>query len=312
MTEPMAHDSRSDAEAPLRFERILAPTDFSDSANHALALALDLARRYGAEVRLLHVIGPVEGDAWGPLRYTAQGGPPPESPEQAVLALLRAELDRQHTEGVPVEPATRRGSAPGAAILEYARAEGVDLIVMGTHGRGPVQRLSLGSAATRTLRHATCPVLTVREGVAGQRRDVRRVLAPLDFSEHSAGQLWAARDLAAAYGAQIDLLHVIEPLPFLGLLTGVMSVRDVVPDILEQADAAMERMWEEVAVAEVAVKRHVEEGHAAARIVDFAARVGADLIVIGAQGHAGIERFLIGSVTERVVRTAPCPVMCFK
>ena len=312
MTEPMPHDSDTNGEEPLRFERILAPTDFSDSADHALAMALDLARRYGAEVRFLHVIGPVEGDAWGPLRYTAQGGTPPETPEQAVQALLRAKLDRQHTEGVQIETVTRRGSAPGAAILDYARAEGIDLIVMGTHGRGLMQRLSLGSAATRTLRQAPCPVLTVRAGVPTEAPEVRRVLAPLDFSEHSAAQLWVARDLAAAYGAQLDLLHVIEPLPFLGLLTGVMSARDVVPDIMERADAAMERMWEDVEVAEVTVKRHVEEGHAAARIVDFAAQVGADLIVIGAQGHAGLERFLIGSVTERVVRTAPCPVLCFK
>ncbi len=303
----------------IRFKKILAPTDFSACANHAFAHALNLARRYGAEVHVLHVIEPLEGDVYSPLRYSPEASARQETPDKIVYDLLQEVIAGQETEGLTVEPVKRHGRAVVPTLLQYAKAEDIDLVVMGTHGRHGMQRVFMGSAAERTVRLAPCSVLTVHEPPDATSGDgdffplqIQRILVPLDFSEHSEALLRAAHKMAGAYGAQLDLLHVIEPVPFLGLLTGALTTNDLVPDLGKRAIESLRQLWGQVATGEVPAKPHVEEGHAAAHIVDFAARCGTDLIVIGAQGRSALERFLIGSVAERVVRTAPCPVLIHK
>ena len=302
----------------LPFRKILVPTDFSTCADQAFAKALDMARRHGAEVHLLHVIGPLEGDAYSPLRHSPEAHVRHETPDKIAYDLLQSTIDRQDTEGVTIELVKRHGSAGASMLLQYAKAEGVDLIVMGTHGRHGVQRLMMGSVAERTVRQASCSVLTVREqedhasptksGVS----QIQRILVPIDFSEHSKSLLHTAQALALSYGAQLDLLHVNEMPLFAGIYSGLMTANDLVPEVDKHALERLEHLWEQVGREEVPVKLHVEEGHAAAHIVDFAEQVGSDLIVIASQGRSGIAHFLIGSVAERVVRSAPCPVLTLK
>jgi len=154
--------------------KILVPVDFSECSDEAFDDALELARRFGAELVVLHV--------WQPPRMM---GPetifyPPEGTRQSVIHLVEEEARRQTGDFVAAraepEPDVHfttlvEAGIPYATILDIAEREGVDLIVMGTHGRSGLSRFFLGSVTEKVVRHAHCPVLTIRKrshGGAGE------------------------------------------------------------------------------------------------------------------------------------------------
>jgi nucleotide-binding universal stress UspA family protein len=139
---------------------ILVPTDFSETAKAALAYGKFLAEEFGASLHVLHVLH-------SPFTYVQGLEASPE------MAYLREEMSREA--GTSLEhvltPQERKQlnarlttmwGIPYVEITDYAGKNDVDLIVMGTHGRGPIQRLLLGSVADKVVRRAPCPVLTVR------------------------------------------------------------------------------------------------------------------------------------------------------
>lgn len=302
----------------LPLNRILHPTDFSPVAEAALAAALDMAVHFGAELHVLHVLEDTARPAASPDATL----PAEDNLDIRLHEVVNAQLGRLHRteqERLRVEYSLEHDLAPAPAIVRYAGTHRAGLIVMGTHGRHGVQRLFMGSVAERTVRRASCSVLTVREQPASKQqakkpvtRQINRILVPLDYSEHSEAMLRVACALAESFEAQLDLLHVVEMPLFVGIYSGVLTAGDFVPDLRERSHEKLQRLWEQVHAEGVVAKLHVEEGHATARIIDFAARCGTDLIVIASQGRSGLERFLIGSVTERVVRFAECPVLTFR
>ena len=142
----------------MSFTRILFPTDFSETAEHALDYVRDLAERHGARVHLLHVVRDPKSQAWA---GEAAGIVIPD-----LLQTWTAEAEGRMRElslnGIRTDRAVRVGH-PFGEIIRYARDNGIDLIVMGTHGRGPVEHMLLGSVAEKVVRKAPCPVLTVRK-----------------------------------------------------------------------------------------------------------------------------------------------------
>jgi universal stress protein A len=144
------------------FERILVPVDFSPPSDAALAYARSVAGRYGASLHLLHV-------AEDPYRafYSAEVFVPEvEGLREEILADTEKRLkDRLQPADITELHATAESiiGMPAASIVEYAAGRDIDLIVMGTHGRGGMAHLLMGSVAERVVRTAPCPVLTVRE-----------------------------------------------------------------------------------------------------------------------------------------------------
>ena len=147
-----------------RFTRILVPTDFSPAGEAALAAATEMADRFGASIHLLHVLeDPYSTSAYATEVY---GFLPPglkETWQQNAEKRLEALLPREHGSRSAGSYAVVFGS-PARAIVDHARGAGIDLIVMGTHGRSGVAHLLLGSVAERVVRTAACPVMTVRGG----------------------------------------------------------------------------------------------------------------------------------------------------
>jgi nucleotide-binding universal stress UspA family protein len=145
------------------FTRVLVPTDFSETAKVAMDYASDLANAFQATLHVMHVlenITPTGGWAAGE-RYA----PPPaaliEPMEHEVRAELKEVLGTLRPQPAKALVVVRAGS-PFVEIVRYAREQDIDLIVMGTHGRGPVAHMLLGSVADNVIRKAPCPVLTVR------------------------------------------------------------------------------------------------------------------------------------------------------
>ena len=292
----------------LQIKKILFPTDYSACAEQAFSQAAYLAERYDAAVHVLHVtepsavlkpLGLTEADVAADLHLPTPESAQAEAPSSDEEALL-------HVEVPPVEGSVER------AILDYAAQQDCDLIVMGTHGRRALDRLFLGSVAGKVVRLAECPVFTVGvEARSPAQGAVQRILVPIDFSEHARLALAYASDLAATYGAHLDLLHVVEETA-LPIIYGIEPVLVQVSEVQHQARQALERLVREVGVADGSYNVHVTVGHPASDIVGFAERQGIDLVVIATHGLTGIKRLLLGSVAERVVHRAPCPVFTVK
>jgi nucleotide-binding universal stress UspA family protein len=137
----------------------------------------------------------------------------------------------------------------------------------------------------------------------------RKILVPTDFSDCSAAALRVALDLALPLQARLRLLHVY-PAP--SLVFDPYGIQPAEPVLLEAPKAARQRLEQEVEEASgagIEVDGEVREGAPAPQILEEAREWGADLIVMGTHGHTGIEHVLLGSVAERSVRLAPCPVL---
>ena len=296
----------------LQIRRILHPTDFSTGARAALGHALHLARRHDAVLHVLHVIPTFGSD---PLR----GAFDASLDEAAFYRRLREAADVQidaalgafDTTGVVVERVSSRGNAPAPVILDYARDERMDLIVMGTHGRRGFRDMLLGSVTQEVVRRAYCPILTVRTPAGDGVPEVKvgRVLAPVDFSDSSREAVRCAKALAALYEAPLDLLHVVGVPRNPELYDQSFPLFD---QVKENAVAAsmqgLRQLAEETDGPPVATVCHVRTGYPAREIVTFAESRPAGLVVMATHGLTGLQHFLFGSVSEKVVQRAPCPV----
>lgn len=294
-----------------QIHRILHPTDFSANSREALKHALHLAKRFEARVQVLHVV-PTFGE--DPIRGAFQA----HTDEKAFYQQLHREvgqrlealLDEWNEGGISVDRQLVRGDAPEEEILEQARRGKSQLIVMGTHGRRGVRRLLLGSVTEDVLHRTSCPVLTVPRKVGG--KPFRQLLVPVDFSEYADVLIEAAVTFAEHYNAHLHLLHVIEPMPLSKAAREELTISELVTDVRERAEQRLDRMRSQMSTSEGAVTMHMVEGDAVDEIIRAADRERADLIIIAKRGESGAKSPLLGSVTERVVRRAPHPVLVIK
>jgi nucleotide-binding universal stress UspA family protein len=291
--------------------RILVPTDFGAAADAALACARRLAAPFGAEVRLVHTFeDPSTTAAFAPEIYA----PVPDAVRDETIRNVRQQLaERLAGDSPPVNASGEviTGTTAGA-IVDYARFIDADVIVMGTHGRGGMAHLLLGSVAERVVRTAHCPVLTVRATPA--RATVKRLLVPTDFSTTSDEALDYALLLAERLGATVQLLHVLDdPLVAEGLAAEAYIAEAPTMRTAMLQDA-QERLRQRTAPARpgVSITARALFGHGAATITEYAHAQGIDMIVMGTHGRTGVAHLLLGSVAERVVRTAPCPVLTLR
>ena len=281
-------------------EEILVPTDGSEGATAALEHALEVAEAAGATVHALFVVD------------TTRDGLRPDDDDVIDVfderggEIVAEAAERAAEHGVAVVEAVEHGD-PHETILAYAEEASVDLIVMGTHGRRGLRRLFLGSVTERVVRTATVPVLTVRETTVDARTfPYEDVLVAIDGSECATAALERASELAAEHGATLHVLSVVDvtaagtEVASGQLLEALESdARGVVEDA---AANARERGVESVVTA-------VEVGSVSRAITGYADEEGIDLAVVGTHGRRGVNRYVMGSVAELVVRTASCPVL---
>lgn len=288
-----------------KIERILCPSDFSDFSERAYDYGLSLARHYNAELYLLHVVRPViigypeyavpdsVNEFYGELREHAE--------EQ-----LREVAKVRAAGGVQAKVVVEEGVVT-EWILDFARDNSVDMIVMGTHGRRGVQRLTLGSVTERVLRKASCPVLAVRRpahdfvapGSKEEPVHLRKILFCSDFSECSQRGLQYALSLAAEYRSELSLLHVLEhsPSPQEREAENNRIIRRLEEDVPEEMRSCC------------TIKPVVRTGKPYEEIVKLAEQDQTDLVVVGVRGRNVLDLALFGSTTHRVLQLGPCPVL---
>jgi nucleotide-binding universal stress UspA family protein len=284
----------------VQFKNILFATDFSAAAGAAVPFATELARRYGADIHALHVrptaVNPlVSPVAWRSLEEAAQ-----LEDEQH-----RKELANAFT-GIEPDILIKEGDLwPNLAAL--IEEKNIDLIVMGTRGRSGITKFVLGSTAEEILRRVACPVLTVGPNAPASGKkagEISRILFATDFSRGSNAAAPYAVSLAQECQAYLTLLHVIEERRVGELVIAAELVKSSV-HLLHDVVPAEAELW---CVPEYVV----EDGVAAEKILEVAARRSVDLIVLGVRqpsGFPGAATHLPITIAHKVVSHAACPVL---
>jgi nucleotide-binding universal stress UspA family protein len=289
------------------FEQIVVPLDGTPLAEQALSPAVSLARRGNASLHLATVLRPprVEYSELAAGVSDASAGDPD----------LEAVAARVREAGVSNVSTARLSGDDIAEALESHRKEvGAGLTVMCTHGRGAVQRAWLGSVADGLVRVSDAPVLLVRAAPPddGQSREIRadmsfaRVLVALDGSHFSRQAFGPAKQLASGSDTLFLLARVVE---------SSLDTESKVPDerldkARTLAEAKLKLEAQSFAPDGRGVEAVVEIAPSVAQgILDLAQRRSADAIVIATHGRRGVQRLVLGSVADKVVRGADIPVL---
>jgi nucleotide-binding universal stress UspA family protein len=309
-------------------ETILVPTDGSVPATTATHHARLVAAATGADVEVLSVVPPgglldsasdprtvAEAAAEDAARVLGGGDASDHQSVRDRVAAENEDVETDSAEPDPPEPdgftvttAVREGD-PAETILAYARTVSADLIVMGTHGRTGVNRVVSGSVTERVTRVSDVPVFTVRADGATPTPDTYdTVLLPTDGSDCAEAAVDHAVALAEAFDAEIDVVSVVD-VNTVAAQSELTNARLVLDELEGQAENAIERVVDRVSEAGIAGETAVIQGAPASGVMDYAEEAGVDLIVMGTHGRSGIDRFLLGSTTERLIRHASVPVV---
>ncbi len=285
-------------------KKVLCPVDFSAGSQRAMQVAVRLAGELDAELVLVH--------AW----YVPASVFPSEEP---LLPRLLQSVSDEAARGL--DDAVREATALGARRVTWKLLHGVpwraivdaldddpafDLAVIGTHGRTGLSRFLLGSVAEKVVRHAPCSVLAVRPD--GEVRPFAHVMVPVDFSAAARHAIDRAVELVQPDGAGITLLHVIEaPVSYTGELPDPGLLRELDRRGAEHLERTATELQSRVTVPVTARRRVGWPGAEILAALDHDPTI--DVIVMGSHGRTGIKRVLLGSVAEKVVRHARCPVL---
>lgn len=287
-----------------KYHRILVPLDGSELAEMAMAPAVEIASVMGAEVHCLQV---VTGLTLNLDPYLSQRII--NAREQMANLYLRSLRRRFDKSEVEIITSTTSGAA-AKTIIDYATKEDIDLIVMSSHGQSALSRWVYGNVAVKILRRAPCDTLMIRPLGTTEPLPKKRVMVPLDGSPLSERALKPAVALASAWKLDIMLLRVSPPI-FSD--QDPISSHDFFDEIEEKLnEEAMAYLLDIQAIQardSLSVSVETAAGPEAATIIDSANNNEIDLIVMSSHGQSGVGLWLMGSVSEKVLRKATCSTL---
>jgi nucleotide-binding universal stress UspA family protein len=314
--EPQAdHSAARKRRTPVAFNRVLVPLDGSELAEQAIPFAHAVTQDAGTMI-YVQVVPEAE-----PLR-SLTGGPVATADEVAAIFAesatgdLTKAADRWDGIAPNYEIAVGVGD-PADTILSLADEHRAELIVIASHGRGALGRWTFGSVADRLARTSSLPVLVIRPRDAAPEIDTlpefERILLLTDGSERSRSAIDEAADLAKKLGKPVTLVRSIFPEAELAPATGYGAVyapelyEELTKSVEDDAVKSLEDIVEQVKSHGATAEYLLVHGPAAQTIQSLA--TPNDLIIMTSHGRSGFRRWLIGSVAEKLVRDAPCPVM---
>lgn len=298
------------------YKVIMAPTEGSESERPALAAAVKLAQRFDAVLRLVRV------DPTPLVIETIPRPPVLEITERTLreehLARLRKleALGAEYRAEADIRVITALEDGPvGPTLRDYANKFRVDLIVMASHSRGGIKRITLGSVTDYLIRHTSIPVLVVKPPVSfvnsASPEPVGRIVVPLDGSQLAGQILPEVATLALRLNATVSLLQVLTPSTYSQeqIMQPGMPWWDA---DMAAADVYLARAAEYLSAEGVAVGKDVIlSENIPGAILDYAARMRADLIAVATSGGGGMTRFVFGSVADEVTRKAETSLLVF-
>ncbi len=298
---------------------LLVPLDGSTFSEHSLPLASRVARASGASLHLAHVHVPYEPEQllantqfqFEGVNIAEYDDRHREEERDYLAGLAKHFVD----EGLQADATLLDGRPVVDELSHYADEVDTDMIVMTSHGYSGVSRLWLGSVADQMIRHTELPLLLVhpRSGhVAEGPLSMEHILVPLDGSRLAESVLGPATDLARATGARVTLVSVVRtPAPYgpgiLGLGGGDLDEQ------IRSMGAYLETIAAGLRPDGLDVATHVSHGKApAAVIANVAEDLGADVVAMATHGHGGLTRTVLGSVTDKLLRSTALPVLVMR
>lgn len=281
-------------------DRILFPTDGSDGASAVFDHVLDLAEDHGSELHILNVADTTKDSV------TVIGGEVIDALEREGERIVEETAEHAASRNVTTVTDVLQGGVP-ETITTYAEEYDMDLIAMPTRGRTGLERLLLGSTTERVIRHATVPVLTLRPDDDLSGYPYSNVLVPTDGSEPALAALDEAVDIVKTAEASLHVLSVVD-VTSLGVDVHSEMQVGVLQEQANDAVAGAEQVAKDVSVESIIGT--IERGSSVYRaILSYADDHDIDLVVMGTHGRTGVDRYVLGSVTEKIVRSAPIPVL---
>ena len=286
------------------YERILVPLDGSALAEVALPYAELLSGKLGSEVVLICV-----RDAGDSASQRISQVYLEKMVEAAREGIRRV---RQQPGGIEIKSAVQVGN-PAGEIVEYARREKVDLIVMATHGRSGVKDWPLGNVAEKVARATDRPILLVRvNGAAGTLHGdaiMTKIIVPLDGSREGEAALPYVEQLASKLGARVILLQVVAT-GYMGLgYTYVVYTEQQIASDTALAKEYLEKIASRLRPSGIITESVLRQGNAAEEIVDLADKTSAGVVAMSTHGRSGIGRWVFGSVAEKVLHGGTKPLL---
>ena len=299
------------------YKVIMVPTDGSGFDREAIRVALEMAERSNAKVRLVRVLasdtffGTIPEAEWTPMAVELG-----RSERASALSELYA-LAAECRSGFKADITVDLHGGPVVDVLQgYARRHDVDLIVMSTHGRSGISRLSQGSVTDSLIRHTTIPVLVVKPPTnylnpqPGQA--FKRIVVPLDGSALAEQILPRVLTLGKLEEARISLVQVLVPQPYSQKETLDPNLPWWDKDV-SLAQAYLSRIASRLRRNDLIVTTDIVIGENIAHAIgDFASREKADLIAIATHGRGGLARMLRGSVADAIMLSGRTSMLVFK
>jgi len=282
--------------SPIHIKGILSATDLSESATRALKVAARLAKHLHSRLHVLHAIAPqvyVPGGAGlTPLLHEVDIKEAKAALHKYVVKVPEVRV-LKHEELIVCEP-------PTDAIASAVETKGIDLVVMGSHGRGGLGKLLLGSNAEAAIRRLHCPILVVGPHCRANHGSLKSLVLATELPTGTLRATQYAMGIVQAFGCNATLVHV---------LTAIDRNAD---SIEAEKSEAMKQLRQLVpAEPELArrVRCEVAVGNRAEQIVDTARECRAGLIVMGVREHQIFADHAPWATLSEVIRTARCPVL---
>ncbi|GGG58837.1 universal stress protein [Bizionia arctica] len=275
-------------------KKIIVPIDFSEHSEFALEAAVKLAKPNNAEILALHMLE---------MSDAVLNSTDSEQQQKAVFFLKLAEkrfnefLDKPYLKDANITPIVKHFKV-FSEVNDVANEQGADLIIMGSHGTSGLSEIFVGSNTEKVVRNADVPVLVLKHKL--DKNDLKNVVFASDFSIESLAVYKKASKLFNTLNAKLHLLHVNLPSD---RFRSTNEIDETVSDFLMKADGNLDNLKHINFVSDYTVERGV---------LNFANKLGADLIAVSTHGRTGISHFFEGSISEDIANHAILPVMTFK
>jgi nucleotide-binding universal stress UspA family protein len=286
------------------FKKILVPIDFSPYSDKAVDYAIFMAQAMCANITLLHTVVLFQEDI-DEKEHLAAYERIIEQKENRRAEKINTHCSHARKRGVEINSVLLRDISASESILGVLEKKKYDLVVMGTHGRTGLKRLMLGSIAESVVNLSPVPVITVH--INFRKREIKKILVPVDFSKFSRVAIRQAIVLAKDFQARLEFMHVVEQQAHPEFYS--IATEPILRANPNLKDHIIRNLIKLTGIPESGATYVVREGRVHDEISGYARKKKIDLIVMPISGMSALDHIVLGSNTERVVRTASCPVL---
>lgn len=282
--------------------KILIATDGSETSEKAADFGIETLRFGGAKVYAVYVI---DTTSYGSVPEDERWSKKVEQFEEIGHDATTYVEEKAKAAGMEVESVLLNGK-PAEEIVNFAEEQNVDMIVVGSLGKSGIKRVVLGSVSEKIVRHAKVPVLVVRER---NEKPHRQILIATDGSKAAENAADFGIEIAGLSRVKVYAVYVIDITPFDSILMDEAWTKDMYEQFEKTGRETTSYVEKNTRAAGMEAESILLKGNPAKEILNFAEKQKVDIIVVGSLGKSGVQSFLLGNVSEKILRNSKIPVL---